>query len=118
MTSKTPDCIDLRHRFGARYRITHDPAAVTWGERRDPWMMELRCEGGTIYPLGGSKLAVEVDGRPWTAKALATLPGDTETTFAFDVSRFDAVAQIVRPRKRRQVSEAERQRLAELSRRH
>jgi hypothetical protein len=42
--------IDLRKTFGSRFRIGHDPAAVTRTERNDPWMM-LLCERGIIYPL-------------------------------------------------------------------
>jgi hypothetical protein len=36
-----PTCINLAQMFGDRYRIGHDEAAVTWGERSDPWMMTI-----------------------------------------------------------------------------
>jgi hypothetical protein len=39
-------------------------------------------------------------------------------TVLFDVADFDQVAEIMQARRRRQVSEQERQRLAELSARH
>jgi hypothetical protein len=43
--------------------------------------------------------------------------GEGERTVLFDVADFGKVAQIMRPKRRRQVSEDERQRLAEMSRR-
>jgi hypothetical protein len=44
--------------------------------------------------------------------------GETEKTFLFDVDHFPEVAAIVLPKRRRHISEAERQRLADLSKRH
>jgi hypothetical protein len=79
--------------------------------------MRLPCRGKgvTIYPFGGDRLAVEVDGRPGLVKKLAAIPGvelwqdgDGETTFRFDVARFEAVAAVVRPRKRRRLPEGQR----------
>ena len=69
----------------------------------------------TIYPFGADRLAVEVDGRPGLVKRLLAIPGvelwqdgDGETTFRFDVARFEAVAAVVRPRKRRRLPEGQR----------
>jgi hypothetical protein len=105
----TPTCINLRERFGDRYRIGHDPAAETWGERDDPWMMTIPCVNGTIYPHGGSRLAAECYGP--TARKLKAIAGvtvhqqgDREWTMLFDVSLFDQVAEIMKPRKRRHLS--------------
>ena len=42
--------------------------------------------------------------------------GDDGWNVTFDVDLFDQVAELVKPRRRKQVSEAERQRLAEMSR--
>ena len=73
------------------------------------------ARGVTIYPFGGDRLAVEVDGRPGLVKQLTALPGvglwqdgDGEKTFLFDVARFEAVAAVVRPRKRRRLPEGQR----------
>ena len=56
-----------------------------------------------------------MDGRPGLVKQLAALPGvglwqdgDGETMFLFDVARFEAVAAVVRPRKRRRLPEGQR----------
>lgn len=124
---REPTCINLTDRYGATYRVswdpTYDPGHVPY-DKRDPWYMQLSCERGTIYPHDGTMLAVEIDYRPRITAQVAALPGvvlyqdgDREKTFLFDVTLFDQVAEIVRPRRRRQVSEAERQRLAEMSRR-
>jgi len=73
----------------------------------------------TIYPHGGDRLAVEVDGRPGLAKKLAAIPGvelgqdgDGEKTFLFDLGLFDAVAGVVRPHRRRRLSAGQRAELA------
>ena len=116
----TATCINLLEVFGEDFRVTFDPA---YDSRRvprrclDPWMMQLPCRGKgvTIYPWGGGWLAVEVDGRPGLVKKLLAIPGlelwqdgDGEKTFRFDVARFEAVAAVVRPRKRRRLPEGQR----------
>jgi hypothetical protein len=103
--------VNLRQRFGDRYRIGFDPAYDQRNvprDKLDPWAMTIPCRSGLIYPFGGTALAVEVDGHPGLARRLATLPGvrlhqdgDCEKTFVFDAADFDAVAAIVRPRVRR-----------------
>ena len=84
-------------------------------------MMQLPCRGRgvTIYPHGGDRLAVEVDGRPGLVKQLTALPGvglwqdgDGEKTFVFEVGLFDAVAGVVRPHRRRRLSAEQRAELA------
>jgi hypothetical protein len=63
------ECIDLRERFGAEYRITWDEARE--GRDESPWLMQIPCRGGiTIYPFGGTLLAVEVDYHPQLACTL------------------------------------------------
>jgi len=116
-------CPNLRARFGDRYRITFDPAYDTKGRHRrtvDPWMMQLPCRFGVIYPHGGNLLAVEVDCHPKVAKALGAisgvvlyLDGDGEKTFLFPVDLFDQVAEVVKPYRRRQWTEEARRDVAE-----
>jgi hypothetical protein len=116
-----PTCLNLRELYGGRYKITYDPAAVTWGEKRDPWMHQIPCAGKgiTIYPHGGTRLAVEIDYRPHIAKRVAALPGvqlhqdgTHEKTYLFDVALFDRIAAIVKPRRRRQLTAEQREALA------
>jgi hypothetical protein len=119
-------CIDLRQRFGDRYRITWDPAYDSKGIHRDnldPWYAQIPCRGGiTIYPVGGNDLAVECDYHRYLARRLAAIPGvvctqdgDEEKTFRFPVDLFDQVAAIVEPKRRRVLTEDQKTRLAEAS---
>ena len=114
-------CVNLAARFGQDFKVTHDPAARTRRQKRDPWLMQLPCRGKgvTIYPHGGGRLAVEVDGRPGLVKKLAAIPGvvllqdgDGEKTFRFDVANFCRVAEVVRPHRRRRLSPEGRAELA------
>ena len=117
-------CINLQERFGSEYRITFDTSYDAHGRRkatRDPWMMQIPCRRGVIYPHGHSRLAVEVDHRPKIAAQLSELhgvrllqDGDGEKTFLFDVTDFSRVAAIVKPRKRRRWSDEQRRLKAEL----
>jgi hypothetical protein len=109
-----PTCLNLSELFGKRFRVSHDPAAVTPSDRKDRWMMIIPCRtGAVIYPYGSNLLAVEIDYRTNLAKRLAAIPGvrlhqcgDREWTFVFALELFDQVAELVRPRrKRRQTPE-------------
>ena len=124
IAKSTSPCINLLCRFGKRYKITWDPCFNPKGKHReslDPWMMQIPCQRGTIYPPGGTLLAVEVDGRPITANKLFNIDccqlyqdGDHEKTFLFDVADFETVAEIMKPRRKRQLSDVERQKLREV----
>ena len=123
----SPTCINLLSSFGDRFKIGWDPAYDPKHrpkDKLDPWMMLVLCERGEIFPWGDDLLAVTVDHRPVTAKRLLDLgvhlvqDGDREKTFVFHVDRFDTVADLVKPRRRRQVSDTEKRRLAEMGRQH
>jgi len=123
-------CINLLEVFGNHYRITFDPAYSARGVpcgKLDCWMMQVPCQGRgvTIYPYGGNSLAVEVDRRPSIAAKLRGIEGlklhqdgDNETTFLFDVALFEQVAEVVKPRRKRQVSDERRQELVSYGRRY
>ena len=109
----TKPTLNLKEFFGHRFNVGYDPAAETYAERQNPWMMTLCCMNGVIYPHGSTLLAVECKGT--TAKRLMDLPGvtvhqqgDMEWTLLFDVAIFEAVAAIVKPRKRRRLTEDQR----------
>ncbi len=102
------DCIHLRDLFGDTYRITWNHARE--GREESPWLMQIPCALGTIYPHGADRLAVEIDYHPKAARAIAALPGvklhqdgDQEKTFLFPVAMFDQVAAVVQPRRRRRL---------------
>jgi hypothetical protein len=123
-TMSTTICVNLFERFGKNYKVTFDPAYDSRHVPRrclDPWMMQLPCRGKgvTVFPFGGDRLAVEVVGRPGLVKKLAAIPGlgvwqdgDREKTFLFNVALFEAVAAVVRPHRRRRLSEGQRAELA------
>jgi hypothetical protein len=126
------DCINLLETYGAVFRIAWDEAYDARGVRRsnrDPWAMQIPCAGRglVIYPHGGTILALGCDYRPGIARQVAAIPGVRihqdggmrgEMTFVFDVSLFDAIAAIVKPRRRRRLSEEHRARLVAAGRPH
>ena len=111
-------CVDLRKRFGKTYRIINDESAQ--GPRdRDPWVATIPCTKGHIYPQGGARLAAFRERGP-TAQRLKRLPcvqvqcdGDDGVAVVFDVADFDAVAAIMKPRRRRSLSPEQRQAASE-----
>lgn len=118
-------CVDLKDRFSHRYRIGHDPAAKHEAAgMSDPWMFTIRCQFGEIYPYGGEKLAFHCTGNIVRQKVKEAFPDmeisnwtdDGEAVFIFHVDRLPEIAKFAKPRRRRQVSESERQRLAEIGR--
>ena len=87
-------CINLLETFGGRYVITFDEAYSPRNVPRaklDPWMMTISGQGKgvTIYPQGGTMLAIEVNRRPSIVAKLSALEGlklrqdgDSEKTFS------------------------------------
>lgn len=123
------DCINLRERFGDKYRVTYEESYYAehgdHGRADDPWLLQLECENGTIYPYGGNELVASTRRRGPVANRLAALACVTVWRDAsdgidvrIDVANFDKVAAVMKPRRKRQVSDAERARLAEMSARH
>lgn len=116
-------CIDLKARFGRQYRVTFEESyhaeRPDFRAREAVWLRQIPCRYGSVFPFGGSRLAASVDGFPKVAGRLRRLgcvevvqDGDFgELTVSFDVADFPKVARIMRPRRRRQVSPAERERL-------
>lgn len=121
LTTPGGPCLDLETRFGRRYRIV--PADETEyretpvGERA--WCVEIRCHHGGVYPFGGTRLAA-YSRTGVTGGKLRRLPfilsarGDEEVVIVFEAEHLSAVLAILRPYRRRQVSEAERERLREM----
>lgn len=109
------DPIDLKARFGDRYRIGHDEAAEhETGGKQDPWFCLIPCRHGQIYPHSDGRLAVFCD-RPRQFGKLAAIPGvemsqegDTEAVFVFPPEAFDRVAVVILPKRRRRLSETQR----------
>ncbi len=116
------ECVNLKKQFGRRFKVEYEESYYTERTKQtieDPWLMIVPCRYGHIFPHGGSLLAASVDGHPNVAGVLRRLrccqvhqDGDFgELTVLFNLTDFGAVASILRPRRRRQVSEAECERL-------
>jgi hypothetical protein len=112
-------CIDLKALFGSDYRIAYDESyAAERGDdarRHDPWLLTIPCRFGHIYPQGGSLLGASTDRRGPVANRLAALPcvrviqdGDDGLNTLFDVTDFDEVAQVMKPRRRRRLTPDQR----------
>lgn len=113
------ECLNLRELFGDKYRVTVDRESAESPRDKDPWVQEMRCRRGVIYPYSRSLLAVQVDYHPIIAQRLVRMgfqfiqDGDHEKTFVFTSDRFDEVAEIVQPYARRYLSEEQRQKAIE-----
>ena len=101
-------CVDLRKRFGGRYRITREPAASS--RNTDPWLWVIPCKYGEIYPHGGEHLAAMVTAirvagemRQWTGLEVVQ-DADDAVIFRFHVDQFEKVADRIKARRRRQYS--------------
>ncbi len=116
-----PTCINLAERFGRRWRIGWEANGATkaqWPKEDWPWLMEIPCRRGRVWPQGGEILAAVGTGRNVGGK-LRRLPcvlsarGDFETVVTFHVNDIEAVLAILKPYRRRQLSEAQKARQVE-----
>lgn len=126
----TTTCIHLRERFGKRYKIGVDRESYVaqYGAtavREDPWLLLIPGGRGHVYPHGGDLLAASTNTSGPTAKAVLQLPGvivhqngADGVTVLFREPQLSQVAQLLQLRRRRRVSDQERQRLVELGRQH
>ena len=113
------DCVNLKERFGEQYRVVYEESYIAqYGHNTrtaDPWLQIILCHHGHIFPHGGHILAASSCGRGPTARKLAALPGVTihqdgsdGMTVLFPVERFNDVAVLMKPRRRRRMTEAQR----------
>jgi hypothetical protein len=112
-----PACPNLRDLFGTRYRTVLEPPAVRWS---DPWYHRIPCAHGHIYPHGPGTLAWSSARRGQLMARVLQVPGarleqDAEdgANISFPVVGFPAVAAIVRPRRRRRLSDERRRQAIE-----
>lgn len=109
-------CIDLPARYGATYRIGYEDVGETPLAER-PWLAFIRCRHGRVGVHGGQRLYAFTD-RSRIGAQLRRLPfverkqGDAEVRVVFHHDHMAAVLELLKPYRRRQVSEAERLRLA------
>jgi len=113
------DCPDLKTIAAGKYRLNRDESYhAEHGERgrsSAPWLWVIPCLHGHVFPFGSGLLAASTDRRGGIARRVAALPGchvhqdgDDGLTVVFPVAMFETVAAILKPRRRRRWSEAER----------
>ena len=90
---------------------------------RRPWYHVIPCQYGHIYVHGDDELGFASDKPGGVAKRVANLPftrvtqsGDDGMNIVFDVAHFDEVAAIVKPRRKRILSDEHREKLVEAGR--
>ena len=95
------------------------------GRAADPWLMVIMCQHGEIYPFGDDQLVASTKKPGTIAKRLKALPfatihkdGSDGMDMIFPADRFDDVAAIMKPRKRRRMSEEARHRAAKRLRKY
>jgi hypothetical protein len=121
------ECVNLRSHFGQKYKVGYEESYYAqYGPNarvEDPWLMIIPCQRGVqIYPWDQSTLAVSTETETpesWI-DALMAIPsirihqaGDDGFTLLFDIEDFEQVAQIVKPRRRRRLSDEQRAAAAE-----
>lgn len=116
------DCIDLKERFGDRWRIGRDESFSY--QSTDPWRHLILCKYGEIYPYGGRLLCCLIvrqtkQGASRMAdKVLREVPGswlhqdgDVEKVIVFEVDYLEIVAGILRAKVRHRLSAAHKEKL-------
>lgn len=123
-TVKSPASVNLRERFGKRYRVTFEESYCSqYGDQAridDAWFQVIASRLGHVFPFSDSLLAASTVARGPLARRLADLPfcriwqdADDGITVVFPVDQFDIVASMLRLPKRRQLTEAQLKALAE-----
>jgi hypothetical protein len=111
--------MNLRETYGRLYRVALDPSATSW---HDPAMHTIPTRTGCVYCHSEDLAGVEIGSR--FCYRIAELHrrgyhthqrGDDVTTLLVPWSTLPDVLPLLLPFKRRQVSEAERERLAAIS---
>lgn len=109
-------CIDLAERYGKQYRIDYEPQSAQWPRTEHAWLARIRCQYGHVGVQGGERLYAFTDrpvigGRLRRLRCVERAQGDLEVRVVFHVDHLAAILAILRPRHRRQFTEAEIERL-------
>jgi len=123
------NCIHIRKCFGRRYKIVYDECyEAEYGKcarKSDPWHQVLLCQRGHISPWGDDELGACTDKNGATANKLRKLPfvrvvqdGDDGVNVVFAIEHFAEVAKLLKPRRRRQLTDEQRREAAERLRKH
>ena len=120
------DCINLRERFGDRFKVAYEESYYAqYGPNariEDPCLMIIPCPTGHICPGGVGRLMACTDSAGSIAKRLKALDfttvvqdGSDGVNVMFPVEEFAEVATVMKPRRRRRLSEQQRQNLLKAS---
>ena len=106
-------CIDLAERFGRKYRIGYEEQVDQWPVADRPWLARIRCLYGHVGVQGGERLHAFTDHR-LIGRRLRRLPfveqaqGDEEVRIVFHVEHLAEVLAILKPYRRRVLSEEQK----------
>lgn len=115
--------IDLKTEYRHVFRITYDESAEIVGQTREErlWLCRIPARRGHIFVQGVETLGAYCD-RPRLFARLLAIPGvkvlqrgDTEINATFPRERIEDVAQLLHAKRRRRVSDTQKQRLVEMS---
>jgi hypothetical protein len=117
------DLVDLASRHG--YRLALDESAeLDRDQESRAWYRRIPAKYGFIAPHSSTEPSAFCSARRLFAR-LEAIPGvrphqvgDKEASFIFPPDQLDAVAEVLKAKRKRRVSDAERARLASLSQRH
>jgi hypothetical protein len=102
------DCINLEQLYGVQYKVQCEDGSLC----RDPWRLVMLCKYGHISPYGGQYVMACTDGqgRGLVTRLLAVpsaeliQDGTDGANVRFHIQEFDAVAGLMKARKRRTVN--------------
>jgi hypothetical protein len=107
--------LNLKTHFGKQFRVKREEGS----EAGDPYGLLIECRHGHIYLHGLNRLGASTNSRGPIAKQLAALLGVTVVqdgsdgiNATFEPEQFEAVAAIIRPKRRRRLSAEHRAKLA------
>ena len=124
-------CINLKEQFGNRYKMRITPGYEKF--KRDPWNFEILCKFGVIYPHGDDQLGfVPFENTSETpikvtrnainraTEGVMGLPclisreeSSDPKNLLFCLKDFRQIAKIVKPRRKKSMSEAHKRALLE-----
>jgi hypothetical protein len=108
--------INLKERFGQRFKVVYSESyrheRPEFRSAEAVWLMQILCRHGTIDPWDEDHLMACTRTAGPIAKAVKALPcvrvhqdGTDGANLVFRVERFDEVAALMKPRKRRHLSD-------------
>ena len=103
------DPIDLRKKFGHRWQVSLDAAA--FGRWSDPWLFQIDCRNGHLFPVGGDLLGAATNSPGTVVRRLKAIPrvvlvcdGCDGANVEFPVAVLKQVARVMRPKSKRKLS--------------